>query len=145
MILKKCLKCKQKFVNRQELEQLEKMVGKKDICRCGSKLITNVTEKAERKRWFGYISMENIRQIDYMILVENDYFGDGSVEIRIPLLNLEFELRNVGSMISDCAEHIERYIMDTYGARYDNEHQFITPAYCEEKRKIIQNTDAWWN
>ena len=144
MILKKCPKCKEKFRNEQELEQLEKEVGKKNKCKCGSKLITNVTEKSERKRWFGYISIKNVKRIDYMVLVENNYYDDGSIEVRIPLLNHEFETTDRGSLISSCDEYIERYLMNTYGTRYDKEHQFVTPAYCEEERKIIRNTDAWW-
>jgi hypothetical protein len=28
--------------------------------------------------------------------------------------------------------------------KYDKEQQFVTPAYCEEERKIIHNTEAWW-
>jgi len=144
MILKKCPKCKQKFGNRQELEQLEQKMGKKNICRCGSKLVTNVTEKFEEKRWFGYISTKNLKKIDYMVLVENSYYDDGSINVRIPLLNLEFETTDRGSLISSCDENIERYLMDTYGTKYDKEHQFVTPAYCEEERKIIRNIDTWW-
>jgi len=144
MILKKCPKCKKKFRNNQELEQLENEVGKKNKCKCGSKLITNITEKAERKRWFGYISTSNIKKIDYMVLVENDYYDDESVEVRIPLLNLEFETKDRGSIMPSCDGYIERYLMDTYGTRYDKEHQFVTPAYCEEERKIARNTDVWW-
>jgi hypothetical protein len=143
MTLKKCPKCKQKYRNKQELEQLANEVGKKDKCKCGSKLITNVTEKSEIKRWFGYISINNVKRIDYMVLVENNYYNDGSIEVRIPLLNLEFETTDRGSLISSCDEYIERYLRDTYGTRYDNEHQFVTPAYCEEEKKIIRNTDVW--
>ena len=119
MILKKCPKCKQEFRNKQELEQLAKEMGKRDKCKCGSKLITNVTDKPESKRWFGYISINNIKRIDYMVLVENNYYDDGSIEVKIPLLNLEFETKDRGSLISSCDEYIERYLMDTYGTRYD--------------------------
>ena len=144
MILKKCRKCKQKFRNAQELEQLEKAVGKKNVCTCGSKLITNVTEKSERKKWFGYINPTNMKRIDYMVLIESNFYDDGSIEVTIPLLKLEFETTDRSSMISNSGDHIERHVMDTYGARYDNEHQFITPAYCEEENKILRNTDVWW-
>ena len=144
MILKKCPKCKEKLKNEQELKQLEKEVGKKNKCRCGSKLITNVTEKSERKRWFGYININNVKRIDYMVLVENDYYDDGSIEVRIPLLNHEFETTDRGSLISNCHEYIEQYLMKISKTGYDNEHQFVTSAYCEEERKIIRNTDVWW-
>lgn len=144
MILKKCPICKQKFRNKQELEQLESEVGKKNKCKCGSKLITNITEAAERKRWFGYISTSNVKKIDYMVLVENNYYDDESVEVRIPLLNLEFETKDRGSLIPSCDAYIGRYLMDTYGTRYDKEQQFVTPAYCEEEKKIVRNTDVWW-
>ena len=144
MILKKCPKCKVKFTNHEELNQLEKEVGKKNRCKCGSKLITDVTEKAERKRWFGYISTKNVKRIDYMVLVENNYYDDGSIEVRIPLLSLEFETTDRGSLISSCDEYIERYLLDTYGTRYDKEHQFVTSAYCEEEKKVVRNTDVWW-
>ncbi len=146
MVLKKCPKCKQGFRNEQELEQLAKEVGKKDKCRCGSKLIRNVTEKSERKRWFGYISSDdpNTKTIDYMVLVENNYYDDGSIEVTIPLLGLEFGTTDYGSLISTCGEHIERYIKKTYGTGYDNEHQFVTSAYCEEEKKIIRNAERWW-
>lgn len=144
MILKKCPVCKQKFGNKRELEQLESEVGKKNKCKCGSKLIANITENVERKRWFGYISANNAKKIDYMVLVENTYYDDESAEVRIPLLNLEFEVGDRGSIIPSCDEAIERYLMDTYGARYDKEHQFVTSAFCEEEKKIVRNTDVWW-
>jgi hypothetical protein len=144
MILKKCPKCKEKFRNQHELERLEKEVGKKNKCKCGSKLVTDVTEKSERKRWFGYINTKNAERIDYMVLVENNYYDDGSVEVRIPLLNLEFETTDRGSLISGCDEHIGRYLMDTYGTRYNKEHQFVTSAYCEEEKEIVLNTKVWW-
>ena len=144
MILKKCPICKQKFSNKRELEQLENEVGKKNKCKCGSKLIVNITENVERKRWFGYISASNAKKIDYMVLVENIYYDDESAEVRIPLLNLEFEVEDRGSLIASCDEPIERYLMDTYGARYDKEHQFVTSAFCEEEKKIVRNTDVWW-
>jgi len=144
MILKKCPICKKKFRNKQEVEQLENEVGKKNKCKCGSKLITNITEEPERKRWFGYISTSNVKKIDYMVLIEHDYYDDESVEVRIPLLNLEFETKDHGALIPSCDDYIERYLMDTYGTRYDKEHQFVTPAYCEEEKKIVRNTDVWW-
>ena len=144
MILKKCPKCKEKFKNEQELKQLEKEVGNKNKCRCGSKLITNVTEKSERKRWFGYININNVKRIDCMVLVENNYYDDGSIEVKIPLLNHEFETKNRGSLISTCDDYIEQYLMKIYKTGSDNEHQFVTSAYCEEERKIIRNTDVWW-
>jgi hypothetical protein len=119
-------------------------VGQKDKCKCGSNLITNITEISERKRWFGYININNVKRIDYMVLVENNYYDDGSIEVRIPLLSLEFETTDRASLISSCDEYIERYLMDTYGTSYSKEHQFITPAYCEEEKKIIRNADVWW-
>ena len=144
MILKKCPVCKQKFRDKRELEQLENEVGKKNKCKCGSILIVNITENAERKRWFGYININNPKRIDYMVLVENNYYDNGSIEIRIPLLSLEFEITDRGSLIPSCDEHIDRYLMDTYGARYDKEHQFVTSAFCEEAKTIVRNTDVWW-
>jgi hypothetical protein len=60
------------------------------------------------------------------------------------LLNLEFEIEDRGSLIASCDESIERYLVDTYGKRFDKEHQFVTAAYCEEERKIVRNTDVWW-
>ena len=143
MILQKCPKCNRKFKNRQELGQLEK-VSKKNTCTCGSKLITNVTENSERKTWFGYINSSDGNKIDYLILVEKIYYDDGSIEVKIPLLNYEFQTNDRTSMISSCDEKIGRYLMDTYGTRYDKEDQFITPAYCEEERNIIRNTNVWW-
>jgi hypothetical protein len=144
MILKKCPVCKQKFRYKRELEHLENEVGKKNMCKCGSKLIVNITENAERKRWFGYINASNVKNIDYTVLVENIYYDDESVEVRIPLLNLEFEVENRALLIASCDEPIERYIMDTYGARYDKEHQFVTSAFCEEAKEIVRNTGVWW-
>jgi len=144
MILKKCPKCKQKFRDEQELGQLEKEVGKKNKCRCGTKLIIDVTEKSERKRWFGYLNSKNLEIIDHLVLVENTYFDDGSAEGRIPLLPLEFEVTDRGSLISKCDEHIERYLTETYHKLYHRSQTFVTPAYCEEERKIIHNTEAWW-
>ena len=109
-------------------------------------MIRNVTEKSARKRWFGYISSDdpNTKKIDYMVLVENTFYDDESAEVRIPLLNLEFEVEDRGSIIASCDEAIERYLMDTYGMQYDNEHQFVTSAFCEEEKKIVRNTDVWW-
>jgi DNA-directed RNA polymerase subunit RPC12/RpoP len=143
MILQKCSKCKRQFRNRQELEQLEK-VSKKNTCTCGSKLITNVTENSERKTWFGYINIKDAKKIDFMVLVEKDFYDDGSIEVRIPLLSLEFQTTDRGSLISRCDEYIEKYLMDAYGTGYDKENQFVTTAYCEEEKKIIRNTDVWW-
>lgn len=144
MILRKCPRCKQRFRNKQELEQLENDVGKKNQCKCGSKLAANITKEGERKRWFGYISTSNVRKIDYVVLVENIYYDDESVDVRIPLLNLEFETEDRGLVISRCDEYIEQYLIDTYSKKYDKEHQFVTAAYCEEEKKIVRNTDVWW-
>jgi hypothetical protein len=144
MILKKCPKCKKKFGNTQELEELKEKVGKTNKCTCGSKLITNVTQESERKRWFGYISIKNAKIIDYMVLVENIYYDDESIEVKIPLLKIEFETKDRGSLISSCDEYIERYLMNNYGAKYDKEHQFVTSAYAEEKKELVLNTAVWW-
>ena len=144
VILKKCPQCKQKFRTRRDLEQLEKEVKKKNKCRCGSKLIADITENSERKRWFGYLSSHNSERINHMVLVENTYYDDGSAEARIPLLNLEFEAADHGSLISMCDDNIERYLKDTYHRLYPKSQSFVTPAYCQEDRKILHNTDVWW-
>lgn len=143
MILKKCPNCKQHFRNNQELEQLGKEVGKIGKCKCGTKLITNVTDLSERKTWFGYININNDKKIDYMVLIERVFYDDGSIEVKILLLNIEFETTDRGSSISRCDEDIERYLMETYGKSYDREHQFVTPAYCKEERQIKHNIDVW--
>jgi hypothetical protein len=80
-----------------------------------------------------------------MVLVECNYYDDGSIDVTIPLLKLEFETTDRYSAVSKSGDYIERYMKDTYGARYDNEHQFVTQAYCEEEKKIIRNADVWWN
>ena len=71
-------------------------------------------------------------------------FDDGSAEGRIPLLDSEFEVTDRGSLISKCDEHIERYLTESYHKLYHKSQTFVTPAYCEEERKIIHNTQAWW-
>ena len=82
--------------------------------------------------------------IDHLVLVEFNYYDDDSFEVKVPLLNLEFETKDFSEAINIPDENILSYLKDKYKKAYDNEHKFLTAAYKGETIPQKQSVKVWW-
>ncbi len=152
MMLLKCTnsECCKKLTE-QDIERLKnegKTIAKK-CPDCESKLVSNITEKLERKKWYGYLS-EDKTIIEHLVLVVIDQFEDGSTEVEIPLLNLHLSQSDRLSGLQAASEKIndyltKRYLLDgIYKLPYGNDRQFLTVAFQDETNPIKQQVPVWW-
>jgi DNA-directed RNA polymerase subunit RPC12/RpoP len=146
MILSKCTssECGKKFTE-LDIAGL-KNEGKKisqNCPYCDSKLTSNVTEKLERKKWYGYLSPDKTI-VEHLVLVVIDQFEDYSTEVEIPLLNLHLSESDRLSGLQVAAEAVSQYLMNQYGLSYKNDHQFVTVAFQDETNPVKHKVPVWW-
>jgi len=146
MILSKCTnsRCGKKFTE-QDIAVL-KNEGKKisQICPyCDFKLTFNITEKLERKKWYGYLNPDKTI-VEHLVLVVIDQFEDNSTEVEIPLLNLHLTESDRLSGLQSAAKAVNEYLMNQYGLSYGNDHQFVTVAFQDETDSIKNKVPVWW-
>jgi DNA-directed RNA polymerase subunit RPC12/RpoP len=146
MILSKCTNpgCGKKFTE-QDTADL-KNEGKKfsqNCPYCNSKLTSNIMEKLERKKWYGYLN-QNRTIVEHLVLVVTDQFEDRSTEVEIPLLNLHLSQSDRLSGLQAATEAINDYLMKEYGLSYGNDRQFVTVAFQDETDPIRQQVPVWW-
>ena len=146
MILLKCTNsecCKK--VTEEDIEHL-KNEGKKfsqNCPYCNSKLTSNIMEKLERKKWYGYLNQDRTI-VEHLVLVVTDQFEDRSTEVEIPLLNLHLSQSDRLSGLQAATEAINDYLMKEYELSYGNDRQFVTVAFQDETDPIRQQVPVWW-
>lgn len=146
MILSKCTgsECSKKFTE-QDIADLKKE-GKKfsqNCPYCDSKLTSNITEKHERKKWYGYLSSDKTI-VDHLILVVIDQFEDYSTEVEIPFLNLHLSESDRLSALQTATKAIDDYFVKKQGLFYGSDRQFMTVAFQEETDPIKHQVPVWW-
>lgn len=147
MLFKKCTECKRKFT-KEELEEIESKQKTlkeklKNTCPDCRKPLKTYNESRFQKKWYGYLNNDE-RMIDHLVLVEFNYYDDDSFEVRVPLLNLEFETKDFSEAINIPDENILSYLKDKYKKTYDSEHKFLTAAFKGETIPQKQSVKVWW-
>ncbi|MBA4390237.1 MAG: hypothetical protein C0399_04790 [Syntrophus sp. (in: bacteria)] len=148
MIIKKCTGCKCQFT-KEELDELQskQKVSKeklfKNACPHCRKPLKTFDESKFQKKWYGYLNNDKM-MIEHLILVEFNYYDDGSFEVKIPLLNLAFETKDFSEAINIPDEKILIYLKDKYEKAYNGEHKFLTQAFIKETITEKRNITPWW-
>lgn len=152
MLFKKCTGCKREFT-KEELEDIKlkqkapKEKLQKNACPDCHKPLKTYDESRFQKKWYGYLN-DDKRMIDHLVLVEFKYYRDkdknDSFEVKVPLLNLEFETKDFSEAMDIPDENISIYLKDKYEKTYDNEHKFFTQAFIKETISEKQNVTAWF-
>ena len=130
MLFKKCTGCKREFT-KEELEAIRlkqkalKEKKLKNTCPDCRKPLKTHDESRFQKKWYGYLNNDE-KMIDHLVLVEFNYYDDDSFEVKVPLLNLEFETKDFSEAINIPDEKISIYLNDKYKKAYDSEHKFLT-------------------
>ncbi|MCX5847746.1 MAG: hypothetical protein NTW12_15555 [Deltaproteobacteria bacterium] len=147
MVFKKCTGCKREY-EKDELEEIqskqksskEKLL--KNACPCCHKPLKTYDESRFQKKWYGYLSNDK-KMIDHLVLVEFKYYDDDSFDVKVPLLNLEFETKDFSEAINIPDKNISIYLKDKYEKTYDGEHKFLTVAFKKETITEKQNITVW--
>ena len=143
-------KCTNKMCGKKLTEDDFKKLQAKNIKKkvktcpvCKKKLTFNITEKSQRKRWYGYMNTNKLT-VEHLVLVILDEFDDESIDVEIPCLNLFFSTNGHLSVLNIANKEIDDYLKKTYGKSYGNEQQFTTIAFCEETVPIKHQVPVWW-
>jgi hypothetical protein len=96
-----------------------------------------------RKRWYGYLSQDKA-MVEYLVLVIFDEFDDKRIDVEIPLLALQFTSDNLLTAHKTVNKEIEGFLMNRYKKHFDNDQQFITPAFHEETVSMKNSVSVWW-
>ncbi|RJP95631.1 MAG: hypothetical protein C4518_01160 [Desulfobacteraceae bacterium] len=148
MAFKKCVGCKREFA-REELDEMQTQQKKskerslKNTCPDCHKPLKKYDESRFQKKWYGYINNDK-RVVDHLVLVEFNYYDDDSFEVKVPLLNLEFETKDFSKAINIPDENISIYLKNKYQKAYNNEHKFLTQAYIKETISEKYDVAVWW-
>ncbi len=148
MLFKKCTGCKREYT-KEELEEIQskQRASKerllKSACPDCREPLKTYDESRFQKKWYGYLNNDK-RIIDYLVLVEFNYYDDDSFEVKVPLLNLVFATKDFSEAINIPDENISIYLKDKYEKAYDGEHKFLTVAFKKETITEKQNVTAWW-
>lgn len=145
MLFKKCTKCRREFSKEKLEKEIEskKKKTKKDCPDCDSPLKTYDHSKFQKK-WYGYLS-DDKKTIDHLVLAEFKYFDDNSIEVKVPLLNWEFETKDFLAAVRAPDEIVLNYLRDNHNKIYTGEHKFLTAAFKGETLTDKQNVPVWWN
>ena len=146
MIQVKCTndKCGKKFT-KDDVATLRDSGSKidKKCPTCKKKLTWNVTDRYARKRWYGYLSQDKA-MVEYLVVVIFDEFDDKRIDVEIPLLALQFTSDNLLTAHKTVNKEIEGFLMNRYKKQFDNDQQFITPAFHEETVSMKNSVSVWW-
>lgn len=147
MLFKKCTGCKREFT-KEELEKIQsthKALKEKlkNTCPDCRNPLKTYDESRFQKKWYGYVNNDE-RLIDHLVLVEFKYYDDDSFEVKVPLLNLDFETKDFSEAIDIPDVKISSYLKNKYKKAYDNEHKFLTAAFIEETIPQKQSVKVWW-
>ena len=146
MIQVKCTnnKCGKKFTE-DDVATLRAKGTKNDkkCLACKKKLTWNITDRYSRKRWYGYLNQDKSK-VEYLVLVIFDEFDNKSIDVEIPLLALQFTTDSLQSAHKNTSEAIEDFLTKSYKKHFDNDQQFITPAFHEETVSIKHSVPVWW-
>ena len=153
MLFKKCTKCKREFTKEelkkeiQSKQKASKEKPQKNACPDCNKQLKKYDESRFQKKWYAYLNNDK-RMIEHLVLVEFKYYIDkdnhDSFEVKIPLLNFEFETEDFSEAINIPDENISIYLKDKYKKAYDGEHKILTQAFKKETISEKQNVTAWW-
>jgi hypothetical protein len=148
VLFKKCTGCKREFTKEEfeEIQSKQKASKErllKNACPGCHKALKTYDESRFQKKWYGYLNNDK-RMIEHLVLVEFNYYDDDSFEVKVPLLNLEFETKDFSEAINVPDENISIYLKDKYEKAYDGEHKFLTVAFKKETITEKQNVTVWW-
>ena len=104
---------------------------------------TIITDQYNRYRWYGFLS-EDKHTIDYMFIVYECLYKDGSEKVHIPHLDLTYWCDKPFIARRNAEKAIEKYLKDDYGKEYDFEHRFESVAYHKEETYLKRNYPVWW-
>lgn len=147
-VFKKCTECKRVFTK----EELEDMLSKlkvskekvrKNTCPDCRRPLKTWDESRFQKKWYGYLSGDK-NVVDHLILVEFNYYDDGSFEVKVPLLDFFIDTKDFSQAFDHPEKEISAYLRDKYNVQYDSEHKFFTQAFIGETTVIRQNVPSWF-
>jgi len=96
-----------------------------------------------RNRWYGYLN-EDSTSIDYMFLVNDCLYEDGSEKVYIPFFDVTYWCDEPFIARRNVDRAIENYLKDVCGKEFDSEHRFVTIAYYKEADYLKKNIAVWW-
>ena len=101
------------------------------------------TDQFNRLQWFCFLS-EDEKTIEFMFLVNQCLYEDGSGKFHIPFLNVTYRCNESQSARQNAWKAIEKFLQKDRDRAYDHIHKFTTVAYHKEAEKVKMNQPVWW-